>query len=359
VNRTERDRRKAQGTVAEGAEPVQKRPVRAVSLLSGGLDSLVATRLVQDQGVDVLALHFVTPFFGDDKRGREAEMEALYRGRYGIRLRIVDVSDEYLEVLANPRYGYGKNFNPCVDCKIFLIRKALQIMRAERARFLVTGEVLGQRPMSQRRDAMNAIARQTGAGEILLRPLSAKLLPPTEPERNGWVDRERLQGFSGRNRKPQMALAARLGITEYPTPAGGCKLTDPCLGARVRRYFELTAPAGRRADDIRLLLVGRPFRLSGGSLFTLGRDQTENAAVERLARAGDELVTAVGVPGPLGLLRPAHGAEERTAAASILLRYCPKAGPGTRVGFGPDPENPNVQVVSEAAAEEVIEAWRV
>ena len=333
-------------------------PIKAISLLSGGLDSILATRVVQDLGIEVLALHFISPFFGYEKKGREAEVEAFYREKYGIRARVVDVSEEYLTMLGSPRYGYGKNFNPCVDCKIFLIRKAFEIMHAEGARFLITGEVLGQRPMSQRRDAMNAIARQTGAGEVLLRPLSAKLLPPTAPELNGWVDRARLRDFSGRNRKPQMALAAELGITEYPTPAGGCKLTDPCLGARVRRYFEVTAPGDRRPDDIRLLLIGRPFRLPGGSLFTLGRTEAENAAIERLARAGDELAAAVQVPGPLGLLRPTHGADDREAAASVLLRYCPKAGPGTRVGFGSDPENPEIQIEAVAAAADVINAWR-
>lgn len=331
--------------------------VKAVSLLSGGLDSILATRLVQDQGVEVLALHFITPFFGDDKRGREAEVAAFYRDTYGITVRIVDVSDEYLEVLGAPRYGYGKNFNPCVDCKIFLIRKALEIMRAEGARFLVTGEVLGQRPMSQRRDALNAIAKQTGAREILLRPLSAKLLPPTAPEKNGWVDRNRLCGFSGRSRTPQMELAAKMGIADYPTPAGGCRLTDPALAGRVRRYFERTEPEARRADDLRLLLVGRPFRFPGGGLLTLGRNRGENKAVAALARPGDRFARVLGVPGPLGLYR--GGDDERALAASVLLRYCPKAGEEARVGFGPSPEALDEEMPAARASEEALEGWRV
>lgn len=337
--------------------PAPGETIRAVSLLSGGLDSILATRVVQDQGVDVLALHFITPFFGDEKRGREAEIEAAYREKYGIRLRIVDVSDEYLEVLANPRYGYGKNFNPCVDCKIFLIRKAAEIMRREGARFLVTGEVLGQRPMSQRRDAMNAIAKHTGVRELLLRPLCARLLPPTAPERNGWVDRSRLHDFSGRNRKPQMELAERLGITEYPTPAGGCRLTDPILGGRVRRYFEATPPGDRRADDLRLLLVGRPHRFPGGSLLTMGRDEAENDVMLRLFREGDRFGQVLGVPGPLGVFRPRGAADERPLAAAALVRHCPKAPPGARVGFSTDPEADGEPVSPASGAD--LDAWRL
>ncbi|MHB8763018.1 MAG: thiamine biosynthesis protein [Deferrisomatales bacterium] len=344
--------------MTEETVPAPDGPVKALSLLSGGLDSILATRLVQDQGVEVLALHFITPFFGDDKRGREAEVEAWYLETYGIRVRIVDVSDEYLEVLASPRYGYGKNFNPCVDCKIFLIRKAAEIMAAEGARFLITGEVLGQRPMSQRRDAMNAIARQTGVRDILLRPLCAHRMPPTAPERHGWVDRTRLLGFSGRNRKPQMELAERLGIREYPNPAGGCRLTDPCLAERIRRYFELTPAGDRSPADLRLLLTGRPFRLPGGSLLTLGRSDAENRVVERLAREGGELVRVLDAPGPLGLFRPRGGADERPLAAAVLLRYCPKAGGRGRVGFGPDLEAPAWVLEADAAADEALEPWR-
>lgn len=337
------------------------RPVKAVSLLSGGLDSILATRVVQDQGVEVLALQFISPFFGYEKKGREKEVGSFYREKYGIRVRIVDVSEEYLGMLAKPQYGYGKNFNPCVDCKIFLVRKALEIMHAEEASFLITGEVLGQRPMSQRRDTLNAIARDTGTRGILLRPLSARLLLPTAPEERGWVDRSRLHGFSGRGRHDQMALAASLGITEYPTPAGGCRLTDPCLGARVRRYYETTSAAARNAEDIRLLLTGRPYRFPAGSLLSLGRGEGENATVAQLAQAGDERVFARDVPGPLGLFRPRGEGDERPLAAAVLLRYCPKAAPGTPVAFEPVSGAPAREVVVERATDDLISlgAWRL
>jgi hypothetical protein len=269
----------------------------------------------------------------------------------------VDVSEEFLAVLDSPAHGYGKNFNPCVDCKIFLIRKALEVMREEGAGFLITGEVLGQRPMSQRRDALSAIARETGTRGLLLRPLSARCLPPTAPEERGWVDRRALYGFSGRNRRPQLELAEALGVRDFPTPAGGCRLTDPCLAARVRRYFERVPKPERAASDVRLLLLGRPFRLPGGSLFTLGRDEAENAALAGLAQPGDELAAVPGVPGPLGLLRP-RGEPERALAAAALLRYCKRAGPGARVGFGPDPERPERELAAEAATDEALDAWR-
>lgn len=336
-------------------------PIKAISLLSGGLDSILATRVVQDLGIDVLAVHFISPFFGFDKRGREAEVEAFYREKYAIRVRVVDVSDEYLGMLGKPRYGYGKNFNPCVDCKIFLIRKAMEILRAEGASFLVTGEVLGQRPMSQRRDTLNAITRDTGTRDLLLRPLSAKLLPITAAEQKGWVDRNRLYGFSGRGRQDQIALAAELGITEYPTPAGGCRLADPCLGARVRRYFDDTPEERRSAEDLRLLLTGRPFRFPGGSLFALGRGEGENESVARLVQPGDELAFVRDVPGPLGVFRPRGEVDERHLAASVLLRYCPKAPAGTAVTFEPAGGGEGRPVAARPATDESIAlgGWRV
>ncbi len=341
-------------------EPEVQGPIKAVSLLSGGLDSILATRLVQDQGIEVLALHFVSAFFGAHERGREAEVAARYRDRYGLTVRVVDVSEAYLEVLGNPHYGYGKNFNPCVDCKIFFLRQAAAVMAAEGAHFLVTGEVVGQRPMSQRRDAMNAVARASGVRELILRPLSARILPPTAPERRGWVDRSRLLGLSGRGRKGQIALAARLGVEDYPNPAGGCRLTDPILAARIRRYFEMTPAAVRRSADVGLLLVGRPFRLPGGSWFTVGRDDPENRAIAALAEPGDEQAWSRGAPGPLGLLRSPPGVDDRAAAASVLIRYTPKAKGRGPVGFGPHFEGPPTrEVEASAAADGDLEGWRV
>jgi len=337
-----------------------KKQVKAVALLSGGLDSILAARVIRDQGVEVLAVQFISPFFGGSVRGREEEVERAVLENFGLTTRIVDVSDDFLGVVGNPRYGYGKNFNPCVDCKIFLFTRALAIMKAEGASFLITGEVVGQRPMSQRRDTMNLIAREMGAADILLRPLSAKILPPTLPEREGWVEREKLFDFSGRNRKPQMALAEELGIAGYPTPAGGCSLTDVCLADRVRRYFAAVPAEARRSDDVRMMLLGRPFCFPGGGRLTLGRSEGENRAVARLLTPGDEFVRVMGHPGPLGIYRPGPEGDERALAAAVLLRYCPKAPEGCEVGFGGEAveAEPALRIPAHRPDPALLESWR-
>lgn len=337
-----------------------KDKVKAIGLLSGGLDSILAVRVLMEQGVEVLAVHFMSPFFSADKRGREAEIEKYYADVFGIKVRIVDVSGEYMRILANPRYGYGKNFNPCIDCKIFLFKKALEIMREEGAGFLVTGEVIGQRPMSQRRDTMNLIARDLGAREILLRPLSAKIMDPTLPEQKGWVDREKLLGFAGRSRKPQMRLAKEMGIADYPTPAGGCRLTDPIQAARVRRYFDETPPERISPEDVRLFLIGRPFVLPGGSIITVGRTAEENEAIEKHRIPGDLFLSVIDVPGPLGLLRSPPGVDECEAAASIVHFFCPKAGPTAKVGIGPESEpEPAARVIETRRPDPAfVDTWR-
>ncbi|HHQ42153.1 MAG TPA: tRNA (5-methylaminomethyl-2-thiouridylate)-methyltransferase, partial [Chromatiales bacterium] len=201
---------------------------KAVALISGGLDSMLAARVVMDQGVHVEGINFFTGFCVEGHthairrrdRARPKRNNALWVAeQLGIRLHIVDIVEEYKQVLLHPRHGYGQNLNPCLDCKTFMVRKAYEWMREHGFDFIITGEVLGQRPMSQRRDTFPVVARESGVGDLLLRPLSAKLLPPTRPEREGWVDRERLYGFHGRTRKPQMALASRYGFRDYAQPA--------------------------------------------------------------------------------------------------------------------------------------------
>lgn len=335
-----------------------KKNVKAIGLLSGGLDSILAIRVLVDQGVDVLAVHFISPFFSADKRGREAEIEKYYADVFGIQARVVDVSGEYMSMLARPRYGYGKNFNPCIDCKIFLFKKALEIMREEGAGFLVTGEVIGQRPMSQRRDTMSLIARDLGAREILLRPLSAKIMDPTIPELEGWVDREKLYGFAGRSRKPQMRLAARMGIADYPTPAGGCRLTDPIQAARVKKYFDGTPFERISSEDVRLLLIGRPFVLPGGSILTVGRTEEENLSIEKLRMPGDQFLLVIDIPGPVGLLRSPPEADDSELAAAIVHFYCPKAGQTAKVGVGPEPESVLRVIETQRPEPAYVDKWR-
>jgi tRNA-specific 2-thiouridylase len=291
---------------------------KAFSLFSGGLDSTLAARAVLEQGVEVTALHFITPFFGYDSKGREAQASEKFRKKYGIDVRILDVSREYIEMVRKPVYGYGKNFNPCLDCKIFMMRKASEIMLAEGADFIISGEVLGQRPMSQRRDAMSIVERDSGLKGYLLRPLCAKLLKPTIPEQKGLVDREKLYGFSGRSRRPQMELAERFGIEDYATPAGGCALTDPILSKRVR---ELLLKEGEvDACDVQILSVGRLFNFPSGPL-RVGRNERDNDKLVSLAREGDVIIRARDYPGPVSLFRGKPSEGDLELAARITVRY--------------------------------------
>jgi tRNA-specific 2-thiouridylase len=292
---------------------------RALSLLSGGLDSLLATRLIMDQGIEVVGLHFITPFFGYQKKGQEARYRERWRALQGIDTRIIDVSDEYLGILRNPRYGYGKNFNPCVDCKIFIFSRAREMMVEEKADFLVSGEVLGQRPMSQRRDTMRIVERDSGTEGFLLRPLCARFMKPTRAELEGIVDREKLLGITGRGRKPQMELAERMGIRHYPAPAGGCLLTDPEMAERIRKFFNQSPQA--TVNEILLLQVGRHFQLSEDVRLVVGRREEENERLMELSREGDMLLRVHGIPGPLGLLRGRTDAEGLRLAGSIVARY--------------------------------------
>jgi tRNA-uridine 2-sulfurtransferase len=292
---------------------------RAFSLLSGGLDSLLATRLIMEQGIEVTALHFITPFFGYHRKGQEARYQERWRKLYGIEVRIIDVGQEYLQILRNPRHGYGKNFNPCIDCKIFLFSKARGMMEQEEADFLISGEVLGQRPMSQRRDTMRIVERDSGADGLLLRPLCAQLLKPTRAETEGLVDRTKLLSMTGRGRKPQMELAERMGIRHYPTPAGGCLLTDPEMAGRIRKFFDHSPQVS--VDEILFLQVGRHFQPSRDQHLAVGRRDEENQRLLELFREGDVLLRVHGIPGPLGLFRGRADEQGLELAASIVARY--------------------------------------
>ncbi len=292
---------------------------RAFSLLSGGLDSLLATRLIMSQSIEVIGLHFITPFFDYDKKGREKEFAERYRDLYRIEARIIDVSEGFLRVVRHPRYGYGKNFNPCIDCKIFLFSQAKSLMEKEKVDFLVTGEVLGQRPMSQRRDTLRIVERDSGTEGILLRPLCAKNLKPTKPELEGLVDREKLLALSGRSRRPQIRLADEMGLQNYPTPAGGCMLTDPIMAGRIRKFFSQNLEVS--VEDIPLLTLGRQFQFPNGARLIIGRREEENHRLAACFREGDLFLKIQSIPGPLGLLRGNKDREGLHLAASIVARY--------------------------------------
>ena len=326
---------------------------KAFSLLSGGLDSLLATRLVMAQGIEVIGLHFITPFFGYDGKGREADYAENMRRNYGIEARVIDVGEEYFQILRHPRYGYGKNFNPCVDCKVFLFSRARRVLEEEKADFLVTGEVLGQRPMSQRRDTLRIVERDSGTEGLLLRPLSARNLNPTQPEILGIVDREKLLGLKGRGRKPQIKLAEEFGIRNYPAPAGGCVLTDPILAKRIRSHF--TSHPAVTVNEVLLLQLGRQFLLGDRDWFILGRNEEENSKLEGLGREGDFFLKMEGIPGPLGVLRGKGTPDQIRQAAAILVRYSKAKKEETAgVVWGPGPEDlPGHLTVRPAREEEV------
>ncbi len=292
----------------------------ALALFSGGLDSILAARLVQDQGITVRCLHFVSPFFG------KPQLVPHWESSYGLSIETVDISDDYIRMLRQrPEHGFGKVMNPCVDCKILMMRRAAAILRERNASFLISGEVVGQRPMSQRRDTLNVIRRDGDVRDILLRPLSAKLLDPTAAERDGLVDRDRLLHFSGRGRRSQLELAEQMGITEIPTPGGGCKLAEK---ENARRYWPvLTRLPEPASHDFELANVGRQF-WAGNHWLALGRNASDNQALETLLRPGDMLFRLRDVTGPLGLARPFAGSwdiEHARDAASLVASYAPRA----------------------------------
>ncbi len=296
--------------------------VVAIGLLSGGLDSILACRLIMNQGIKVKAVKFVTPFFGYELLENEQEYQAKVLDQYGIEVELKDVSKEYLKLLRKPVHGFGKNFNPCVDCKIFMLTKAREMLSDLGGQFLFTGEVIGQRPMSQRRDALRIIERDSGCEGILLRPLCAKNLNPIKAEEEGLVDRDRLLDFSGRTRKPQMNLAKEFGITDYPSPAGGCFLADPELGKRLARHYK--AHDDVSVNDIRLILLGRQFRLPHGGWLTIGRNQQDNQRLEKLLQPSDLFLDTEDRPGPVGILRYSTEDLEREMAAGLIARYAKK-----------------------------------
>ena len=259
---------------------------KAVALISGGLDSMLAVKVIQDQGVHVEGINFYTGFchsghtsaIRNRKSDKPIRNDALWVAeQLGVKLHIIDIVEPYKEVLLNPKHGYGKNANPCLDCKIFMVQKAYEWMLENQFDFIITGEVIGQRPKSQRKVTMPIIAQQSGAEDRLLRPLCAKLLPPTLAEREGWVNREALYDFQGRNRKPQLGLAASMAIEDFAQPSGGCcVLTDENYTRRLRDMWAHRDNRDYDLEDIILLKAGRHLRLMPHYKMIIARDEAES-----------------------------------------------------------------------------------
>jgi len=305
-------------------------PRKAVALISGGLDSMLAARVMQEQGVHVEGINFFTGFCVEGHthairkkdRDKPKRNNALWVAeQLGIKLHIVDVIEEYKDVLLNPKHGYGQNMNPCLDCKGFMVRKAYEWIQANGFDFIITGEVMGQRPMSQRKDTMPVIQRESGAGDLLLRPLCAKNLPPTLPEREDWVDRERLYDFSGRSRKPQMALAAEFGFSDYAQPAGGCCfLTDKNYSDKLVDMWQHRPSRDYQLDDIMLLKVGRHLRPAPHFKVIIGREEGENRFLEGYRKQYLHLRTR-SHKGPLVLVDGDVSESDVEVAARVAARF--------------------------------------
>ena len=287
--------------------------VRALGLCSGGLDSTLAGLVLRKHGIDVEWITFETPFFSSKKARKASE-------RTGIPLIVKNIFDAYLPMLKNPPFGYGKCMNPCPDCHALMFRVAGEIMTEKGIDFLFSGEVVGQRPMSQTKPSLRYVEKHSGYDGYILRPLSARILPETIPEKEGWVDRELLYDFSGRSRKPQIQLAKEFGLTEYPAPAGGCLLTDKGYSKRLQDLFEHQETTTEA--ELHLLKYGRHFRISGETKFIAGRTQNDNEKIIKYHDPlKDTLIKVRRIPGPV-LLIP-YGADETSVhlAASVCIGY--------------------------------------
>jgi len=291
----------------------------AVALLSGGLDSTLAAKVVLEQGIEVIGVNFAGAYCPRPRAGRSSAEKAA--GQLGIELVTLPIDADFIEMVKRPKHGRGKNMNPCIDCHTLMIRKAWAFGQSRGASFVVTGEVLGQRPMSQNRQALGVVARESGVGARLLRPMSAKLLEATAPEREGLVDRERLPDIEGRSRKRQMELAARFGTKEYPSPAGGCLLTEKVFSKRLAEAFDHGEDS---LEVVELLSLGRHFRLPSGARLVVGRDEAENGELLRRKPAGAVAIDASDLPGPVGLALPSSCPDALVADSDLVLavRIC-------------------------------------
>ena len=273
---------------------------------------MLASQVIRALGIEVQALFFETPFFTSVKARESARS-------INLPIKVIDITTRHLEVLKQPKHGYGENMNPCIDCHCLMFRVAGEMMKEERADFIITGEVLGQRPMSQNRKALSLIDSESGLEGLIIRPLSAKKLPLSQPEQYGWVDRDKMHDFSGRSRKPQIALAKRLNILKYPSPAGGCLLTDSMFSRRLKDLF--SSQSSFELREIELLKFGRHFRINSKTKIIIGRNQAENHAISMLATDADLRLNTTTIPGPTTLVTGEISPEIEESAAIMTVSY--------------------------------------
>lgn len=323
--------------------------MKALALLSGGLDSILAVKLMLGQGIDVEAINFVTPFNVDEKIG-VAELAK----KFDISLKIMKVGKEYFKILRKPKYGFGKNMNPCIDCRILMLKKAKKYAKKIKASFIFTGEVLDERPMSQNRKVLYIIDKEVGLGGKILRPLSAKLLSETEAEKKGWVNREKLLAIQGKQRKPQIELAKKFKINDYPSPSGGCLLTYKEFSDKVKDLLEHKKKIS--IEDTDLLRVGRHFRF-GKNKIIVGRNEKENERLLKMREKNDYCFEVPDFMGPITLLQGPKTKIAIEKTAGLTVRYSDVKGKKVLVKFGK--EKLNKKIIVTPMSEEDVEKMRI
>lgn len=303
--------------------------MKALALFSGGLDSILAIKLIKEQGIDVIAVKFSTHFFSRNEKSDEPVKKMAKKLK--VPLKLIDVSKEYLKILKKPKHGYGAGVNPCIDCKIFMIKQAKKLAKKLNAKFLITGEVIGERPMSQNLNALRKIESEAGLKGKLLRPLSAKLLPETEAEKKGWVNREKLMGIEGRVRKQQMELAKKYKINNYPPPAGGCLLVEKEFAKRFRDIMKHQKRV--TVNDVKLLKLGRHFRLDKNKAI-VGRNEEENNQLFKIKQEKNYLFDVVDFAGPYTILSGPKTKKAIKFAAELTAAYSDCKEKEVEVNYG-------------------------
>jgi len=322
--------------------------------MSGGLDSTLAAKIIKDQGIEVIGLHLVSPFGCRTEVTKSADA-------VGIPLIFKEKGKAYLDLVENPRYGYGRNMNPCIDCRIFMFQLADVVMRDEQADFVVTGEVVGQRPMSQTRHAMDLIDKKSNLEGLVLRPLSAQCLPPTLPEQKGWVDREMLFKIVGRSRREQLAMVQSHGITEFSNPGGGCLLTESGFSSKLKDFFEHGEfeSETERLTQSQLLRLGRHFRLSKFAKVVLGRNHPENIELERLWKAANGIhFKPMSFDGPSAVAIGKVTAEDKTAVGEMIVRYGKATSTERKIAYESREDNGTLTIL-QPMAEDRLNALRI
>ncbi|MEE9542162.1 MAG: hypothetical protein V3V95_00070 [Thermodesulfobacteriota bacterium] len=343
---------------------------KAIALLSGGLDSTLAVKLMIDQGIEVHAMNFTSAFCTCEAGMKKDKGKEISKGlghvegdapgckgqarmvseKFGVPIKVINKGPEYIDIIRNPKYGYGKGINPCVDCRIYMFKAAKRYMTEIGASFIITGEVIGQRPMSQRRDNFKAIERDCGLEGLILRPLSALNLDPTTPETEGLVDREKLMKIAGRGRRPQMDMADELDIGDYPCPSGGCLLTDKIFSKKVRDLLDHKEEITTK--DLQLLKTGRHFRFNGVKV-VVGRDEADNLKLRNLTQEGETLIEPINFPGPNAIVSGPMDEASYEFAIALIVRYSAgKAGsaPMVRISSGEATEERDIDISKEDAS---------